>query len=94
MFDRYLAQLKSADAAERRRAIISLGKLGNFSAMPALAEIYRTDPDPELRELARKAGVVIRQRNPNMSGADIAAPSSPPTCFKPPNTSGIYGVAG
>lgn len=83
MFDRYLAQLKSADAAERRRAIISLGKLGNFSAMPALAEIYRTDPDPELRELARKAGVVIRQRNPNMSGADIAAPSSPPPASSP-----------
>ncbi len=76
MFDRYLAQLKSADPAERKQAIISLGKLGNFAAMPALADTYRTDPDPELRDLARKAGLAIRQRNPNMSGADVA-PSAP-----------------
>ncbi len=82
MFDRYLAQLKSADPAQRRQAIISLGKLGNFAAMPALADLYRTDPDPELRDLARKAGLAIRQRNPGMAGVGSpqhSPPAAPPS---------------
>ncbi|MBE2182930.1 MAG: hypothetical protein IAE89_05860 [Anaerolineae bacterium] len=84
MFDRYLAQLKSADPAQRRQAIISLGKLGNFAAMPLLAEVYRTDPDPELRDLARHAGLAIRQRNPGMSGTAVPPPTSPPPSASSP----------
>lgn len=98
MFDRYLAQLKSEDPAERKQAIISLGKLGSFSAMPALADVYRTDPDPEIRDLARKAGIAIRQRNPNMTGTDVVPPApqpsvSPPAAPPNPSTSSAFTIS-
>jgi hypothetical protein len=72
--DRYLAQLKSADAAVRRQAIIAIGRGGTGASLPALAEVFRTDPDPDLRELARKAGLAIRKRE---TGGAPPPPSSP-----------------
>lgn len=56
MFEQLVDQLKSADAAERREAIIGLGKLADPRALSHLAQVYKTDSDPALRELAAKAG--------------------------------------
>jgi hypothetical protein len=86
MFDRYVAQLQDADPAKRREAIIALGKLADPAAMPALAQVYRTDPDPSLRDLARQAGLNIRKKQtqstesvpPTATSEVSAAPASPP----------------
>src|SRR5258708_334770 len=61
MFDQYLQQLVSQDAAQRRQAIIALGNSGDAQALAALANVYKTDPDPALRELALKAGRYIKR---------------------------------
>ncbi len=54
-------QLKSSDPTVRRQAIVKLGKSLDERALPLLAGVYRSDPDPELRELALKAGKHIRK---------------------------------
>jgi len=53
--------LHSPDPAQRRRAIMQLAEARDPAALPLLADIYRNDPMPELRELALKAGRYIRQ---------------------------------
>lgn len=85
-----LAQLNDFDPAVRKQAIIALGRSKDPSALPYLATVVRTDPEPELRDLARKAGQYIQQNAASApsSGASSAAPtpakpSSPPV---PPQT--------
>ncbi len=58
----YVRDLANPDPAKRRRAIMKLGQTGDPEALKPLAEVYRSDPSVELRELARKAGVYIRQQ--------------------------------
>ncbi len=74
--DDLIRQLSSADASVRRKAIIALGKSKDAAALRSLADVYRGDPVPELRELARKAGVYIRQSNPS-SGSSAASRPAP-----------------
>lgn len=59
--------------AKRREAIIELGKTKDVAALEPLADVFRGDADPDLRELARKAGLYIRQNNPADSTAEPAA---------------------
>jgi len=73
MIDTTIQQLTSADAGKRREAIIALGKAGDPRALPALLNVYKTDPDPALRELALKAGRHIKQVQ---SAATPAVPQS------------------
>lgn len=77
MFDQTLAQLQSPDVKLRREAIIELGKHGNMSVLPALANVFRSDPEPSLRELARRAGLAIRARGESAS-PPVAGPAMPP----------------
>lgn len=81
MLDELLAQLQSSDAEVRRNAIIALGRTKNPKAVPALARVYREDPNPSLRELAKKAAAFIRQQTgmdiKADSGASAGMPSSP-----------------
>lgn len=53
--------LKSADVNKRKDAIKLLAKSLNPEAFPLLADVYRNDPDADVRELARKAGVYIKK---------------------------------
>ena len=74
----------AADPAVRRAAIIALGQSKNPTALPALAAVYRTDPDPALRELALNAGRFIRQHSSSDSpGAGPAAHSAPHASEEP-----------
>lgn len=73
MLDDTIAQLSSADPAVRRAAIIALGQSKDPAALRPLATVYRTDPDPSLRELALKAGRYIRQHT-----------AAPPPALEPP----------
>lgn len=75
MIEPFLAQLHSPDPLQRRQAIIALGRAKDPRALSALAEVYRTDPVPELREMALKAGRYIKQQ---------AQPAAPPPYEPPP----------
>lgn len=86
MIDDLIQQLNSALPAERRAAIIALGKTRDAAALTALAQVYRNDPEPELRELARKAGVYIRQNTP----APSAPASSAANVYTPSTTGESY----
>lgn len=79
MIDQLIAQLKHRDPERRRQAIIALGKSRNMTAIRPLAEVFKNDPSPELRELARKAAQYIRAQN-----SDSAAPAPPPPPPSPP----------
>lgn len=59
--EQLVQRLRSPDAAQRRQAIMALANLRDPAALPALAHIYRNDPDTELRDLALKAERYIRQ---------------------------------
>lgn len=77
MIDQFVAQLQSPDPNQRRQAIIALGKSRNPAALQHLAQIFRNDPEPNLRELARRAGVHIRQ------AMDGGAPPEPAPAASP-----------
>ncbi len=93
MIDTYIQQLASADAGKRREAIIALGKAGDPRALPPLLNIYKTDPDPALRELALKAGRHIKQ----LQSAQQSAPAQPatqvPPTSRPASTSAVRQAA-
>jgi len=59
--DKAIQALKSRDPNLRRRAIKALGKSLNVDALPHLHDVYRNDEDPDIRELARKAGAYIQK---------------------------------
>jgi hypothetical protein len=61
MIERYIQQLKSPDPAARRAAIVALANSKDAAALGPLGEVYRSDPEPALRELALKAGQYISQ---------------------------------
>ncbi len=76
MIDDLIDQLNDANPEVRRRAVIALGRTKDMTALRPLAEVFRTDPDPELRELARKAGVYIRRSQANELEQRAAPPQS------------------
>jgi hypothetical protein len=61
MLSELTRQLYDPDPNIRRAAIIALGKTKSADALRPLAEVVLKDSDPELRELARKAGIYIRR---------------------------------
>lgn len=58
--NRYVRLLASADAEQRRQAIIALGRSKHPAALRPLAEVYRREHDQELRALALRAGQYIQ----------------------------------
>jgi len=76
-----LDQLQNPDPAVRRQAIIALGRSKDLAALPELANVYQSDPVPELRELARQAGRYIQQEN---QPAPEPAPPPPDVEPEPP----------
>ncbi len=86
MINQLIQQLQDSNPEIRRRAILALGKSKDTAALKPLAAVVRGDPDPALRDLARKAGQYIRQQNPPQPPAAtppqtaplISEPSAPP----------------
>jgi hypothetical protein len=58
-----LKQLNDPDPLVRRQAVIALGKSQQQDALPYLATVFKKDTDLEIRQLARKAGVYIKQQS-------------------------------
>lgn len=59
-----LNQLQSPLPNERKNAIKAIAQTKDPDALPHLAQVFRNDDDPEIRELARKAGVYIKKNAP------------------------------
>lgn len=55
----WLERLSSSDPMERETSITALEQLGDTDALPALAEVFATDPVPALRAMAQQAGKAI-----------------------------------
>jgi hypothetical protein len=55
----WLHKLKAPEPAVRGESIRELEMLGDTDALPALAEVFATDSEPELRTLAQWAGKLI-----------------------------------
>lgn len=60
MIHQYVRQLKSDDPTKRRAAIMALANSKDPAALKVLAVVFKSDPDPELRELALKGGQYVR----------------------------------
>lgn len=71
---RILQALEQADPALRKKAVAALGKSTDAEALTVLAKVYRNDPDPEVKELARKAGVYLKKQ---LGGTADRPPSKP-----------------
>jgi hypothetical protein len=78
MLDQWLTQLQHSDPAKRREAILALGKLADARALPHLAQLYKTESDPTLRELAAKAGKHIQQSAAQRKRRTDELPHVPP----------------
>lgn len=61
MDPRILQALKSRDPEERKKAVKALAQIHTQEALRYLATIYKTDPDPDVRELAIKAGRHVKK---------------------------------
>jgi hypothetical protein len=77
MSDSILALLNSSDPAQRKRGIGAAAKSADRRYLKLLAHIYKTDPDPALRDLAKKAGVYIHKHQAAPSTPQPAPPAPP-----------------
>lgn len=65
----HLARLQDKSRDIRMKAIQELGLLGDPDALEPLREVFRSDPDPEVRKAAQDAGRVIFLKQHEQSGA-------------------------
>ena len=56
LLEYHLSRLKDKSPAARISAIQELVHIGDSSVLEALQEVYKTDPDEEVRKAAQKAG--------------------------------------
>ncbi|MBN1679740.1 MAG: HEAT repeat domain-containing protein [Anaerolineae bacterium] len=61
MLDDIIKRLDDPDPSVRRQAAIELANLRNPAALKPLAYVFRHDPDPDVQEVALKAGQYIRK---------------------------------
>ncbi|GAB4527163.1 MAG: hypothetical protein OHK0046_44630 [Anaerolineae bacterium] len=73
--ERTLTQLNSRDPETRKRAIKALAQSADRAALPHLARVYKEDSDPDVRELARKAGSYITKTAPRDDAPAAPAPT-------------------
>lgn len=72
--EQLLQQLNHPDAERRKQAITALAKTKDRAALRHLAAVFKSDADPDVRELARKAGLYIQKHN--AATAVVPAPVS------------------
>ena len=59
---RIIKLLQSNDVEKRKKAVMALAKTKDSDALPYLAKVYKSDKSEEVRQLARKGGVYIKQQ--------------------------------
>jgi tetratricopeptide (TPR) repeat protein len=89
-FDRYIQLLRSPNAEQRRQAIVALGRSKSPAALRPLAEVYRSETDDELRQLALRAGQFIKSQpapQPPPAPVEPVAPATPALTDNMPHVS-------
>lgn len=56
LLEYHIARLKDKNAAIRLKSINELRLIGDPAALESLEQLYRTDPEPEVRTAAQEAG--------------------------------------
>jgi len=59
LLDYHIERLKNKSAEVRLKSINELRLLGEPAALEALEQVYRNDPEPEVRKAAQDAGYEI-----------------------------------
>ncbi|HEX2619013.1 MAG TPA: HEAT repeat domain-containing protein, partial [Phototrophicaceae bacterium] len=67
-------QLNDSDAEKRKQAVTALAKTKDRQALNYLAAVYQNDRDPQVRELARKAGLFITKHTGGSGGSAKSKP--------------------
>jgi HEAT repeat protein len=64
LIEYHILRLKDKNPEVRLKTIQELRLLGDPVAMPPLEEVFRTDPEPEVRKAAQEAGreIFLKQR--------------------------------
>lgn len=57
----WLDSLDDPDPEVRKQAVKAIVNSGDEDAMTYLAKVYRTDSDPEVKEMARQGGIKLRE---------------------------------
>ncbi len=57
----WLDSLDDPDPEVRKQAVKAITNSGDEEAMTYLAKVYRTDSDPEVKEMARQGGIKLRE---------------------------------
>ncbi|MEL6269590.1 MAG: hypothetical protein AAFR22_07250 [Chloroflexota bacterium] len=79
MSDQIVTLLHSDNPQQRKRGISAAAKSADTRYLKPLAQIYKTDPDPDMREIAKKAGIYITRNQHVTPPPPPAAPSPAPT---------------
>ncbi len=79
MSEHILTLLNSQNPTQRKRGISAAAKSADRRYLKPLGRIYKTDPDPALRELAKKAGIYINKQQPEPATAASARPTAAPS---------------
>jgi HEAT repeat protein len=59
----HIERLKNKNPETRRDAINELRLIGDPTVLDALEQIFKTDPEPEVRKAAQQAGLEIFLKN-------------------------------
>jgi hypothetical protein len=79
MSDPILARLQHDDPEQRKRGISAAVKANDRRYLKALAYLVKTDPDPSVKEMAKKAGTRIHKQTQSQGSAPVAPkPSAAP----------------
>lgn len=77
MSDQILTLLKSSNPNQRKQGIQAAAKQGSPRYLKVLAHVYKTDPDPSVREMAKKAGAQIARRAKQQQAQPTPQPAAP-----------------
>lgn len=63
ILDYHIERLKNKSAEVRLKSINELRLIGDVAALEPLEQIFRNDPEPEVRQAAQAAGLEIFMKN-------------------------------
>jgi hypothetical protein len=96
MSDPILARLQHDDPEQRKRGISAAVKANDRRYLKALAYLVKTDPDPSVKEMAKKAGTRIHKQTQSQGSAPVAPKPSaaPPPQPAPANLGDLLANVG
>src|SRR5512143_1077408 len=78
-----LKRLDSEDPAVRRAAIAALRESGDSQVVGPLLQVAHTDPDPDLRDLARETAYALGKSALSVDAGAAPPPLTPDSVIRP-----------